>query len=165
MVQLKISISSLPNELKTSKCKNTVLYKHSVHPRTYLNKFQMETHKHCFYKEINSDQKLYRQACMCVRMDRWMDALIEVRNVVCIMTECVYRYVCVCVCGLCNVFMYIWNFVWVYIFEMYSDICMFIMSIWLCMFLNTHVCVCVSLCVCAFWVSLARYTQTNLVYC
>ena len=98
MVQLKISISSLPNELKTSKCKNTVLYKHSVHPRTYLNKFQMETHKHCFYKEINSDQKLYRQACMCVRMDRWMDARIDVRNVVCIMTEFVYRYVCVCVC-------------------------------------------------------------------
>jgi len=82
--QLKISNSSLPNELPAGKCKNTVLYKHSVHPRRYLNQIQTKTYKNYFCKETNTDQNLYRQACMYVRMDRWMDARIDVRNVVCV---------------------------------------------------------------------------------
>ena len=33
---------------------------------------------------------------MYVRMDRWMDARLHVRNVLCIMIDCVSRYVCIC---------------------------------------------------------------------
>jgi hypothetical protein len=73
---------------------------------------------------------------MCVRMDRWMDASIYVRNVVCINNMCVWRYVGIYE-GLCTVFMYIGKYVCVYICEIR------VYNVHIVMYVVTFICVCV----------------------
>jgi hypothetical protein len=84
-----------------------------------------------------------------------MDALTYVRNVVCVMNACVWRYVFY-VCGVMyGIHLDMIFCMRVYICKIY---CIFVMYVWLSMILHTHrrararacLCVCVCVCVCAF---------------
>ena len=70
-----------------------MLYKHSVHTVHYLKQLATKAYKSYFYKKTNAEQSLWRQAfmyvCTYVSLDRWMVARIDIRNVVCIMIDCV----------------------------------------------------------------------------
>jgi hypothetical protein len=87
-----------------------------------------------------------KHVCKYIRLNRWMDARLYVRNFVCVMNACVWRYVCIYV-EKRTVFMCIWLYVWEC--TCVINVCMFLMYICLCMFLHTHVCMYVCVCMCA----------------